>query len=73
MPVRRRPPQLSDPKKLRKKLKEHGLRIVTGNGKHDKIVNEHGKFIGPWPGSPGDHRSLKNLISDLRKKGYDLR
>lgn len=61
----------SSPRDLRHRIVKAGLRI-EGGGRHDRILNEDGKFIASMPLSPSDRHSIPNLWSTLRRKGYEV-
>jgi predicted RNA binding protein YcfA (HicA-like mRNA interferase family) len=55
-----------------KKLEKQGWRIEQG-GKHLKAYPADKSMpLVVIPGTPSDHRSLKNLIAQLRRSGADI-
>lgn len=59
-------------REVRKRVLEAGLVIKTGGRNHDRIETPEGRFVAPLPVSPSDHRWMKNLVSQLARKGYDI-
>jgi hypothetical protein len=55
-----------------KELERQGWRIIQG-GKHQKAFPpDRDKPMVTIPNTPSDHRSLRNLIAQLRRSGADL-
>ena len=61
----------SDIRKLKKKAKKQGWKIETSKRKgHIKWIPPGKKKIVVSPGTPSDHRSMKNLRADLKRSGF---
>ena len=58
-------------KALVRRLRAAGCSVIPG-GKHLTVRDPEGRRVGTLPVSPSDTRSLRNTISDLRKRGIEL-
>ncbi|MFH0246378.1 hypothetical protein ACGRHY_29055 [Streptomyces sp. HK10] len=56
-------------KQLIKKLESQGFTVEATRKGHYK-VSRKGAFVTYLPGTPSDHRSLKNCLSYLKRAGY---
>ncbi len=56
---------------LRRRIVEAGLKIRSG-GAHDRVETEDGKFIAALPITPSDHRTIPNIWTTIRRKGYNV-
>ena len=57
---------------LVKRIEEAGGRVVkTKRNSHLKVYLGP-RLVGVLPATPSDFRTIKNVISDLRKKGLNL-
>jgi hypothetical protein len=58
---------------IRKAILERGYTIQRGGsgtvGGHEKVYDPEGNFLMPLPGTPGDRRSTKNTVAQLRRLG----
>lgn len=59
-------------KDLRKRLIEAGCRIVKSKRNSHHKVYYQGILINSMPSTTGDHRSLRNTLSQLRRAGVPL-
>lgn len=60
-------------KKLAKRLNAMpGVEVRVTPGKQHAKVYLHGAPVWSLPATPGDHRAMRNLLSDLRKKGIPV-
>lgn len=53
-------------------LRTRGYTVETAKGGH-QVIKHNGKTIFSMASSPSDHRAVKNLVTDLKKMGIDLR
>jgi hypothetical protein len=59
-----------DMDQLRKRLLDQGFTCdLTKNG-HWKVRDGAGSFVTIMPGTPSDHRSMKNCEAALKRAGY---
>lgn len=56
---------------LRRRIVEAGLKIHPG-GSHDRVETEDGQFIAALPITPSDHRTIPNVWTAIRRKGYEV-
>lgn len=56
---------------LRRRIVESGL-VIRPGGSHDRVETEDGQFVAALPITPSDHRTIPNLWTTLRRKGYDV-
>jgi hypothetical protein len=56
-------------RQLVSRLEAAGYRVTRGASGHIKVYDPGGAMISSLPSSPSDHRSLKNGIAQLRRKG----
>lgn len=57
-------------KELLRELERQGFGYVMTKNGHIRIYNPAGKPVYTLPGSPGEGRALKNMISGLRRCGF---
>lgn len=60
----------SDQRKLEKALAAQGFEVTATKSGH-KTVRLDGVRITTLPGSPSDHRSMKNCLAALRRAGFN--
>lgn len=55
---------------LVKDLRRQGFTVELTNGNHWKVSHPERRGIAFMSFTPGDHRSIKNAMRELRKIGY---
>jgi predicted RNA binding protein YcfA (HicA-like mRNA interferase family) len=58
-----------DLRPLVKQLKKNGYTVAQTRGNHYGVYAPDGKLLQVIAGTTSDHRSMKNLKADLRRKG----
>jgi predicted RNA binding protein YcfA (HicA-like mRNA interferase family) len=61
-----------DIRKIVKQLEAQGWRIEQGSRHLKAFPPDKSQGMVVIPGTPSDHRSIRNLIAELRRKGADL-
>ena len=56
-------------KRIVKALETQGFYVERSGKGHLKVKNERGGTVYVMPSTPSDHRSLKNTVAELRRKG----
>lgn len=56
--------------RLVKALKKQGIKVKRTRKNHWMVHSKDGEFVTILPGTPSDHRSLKNCMSYLKRAGY---
>jgi len=60
-----------DLRKLIRALEQQGARVVRGGGNHYKVFRGP-QLVATMSSSPGDHRSYKNTLGQLRRGGFNV-
>ena len=58
-----------DVQRIVKAAKAQGFTVTT-TGKGHPMFHRDGKFVCTGPSTPSDHRSIPNLIAQLRRAGF---
>lgn len=58
-------------RKLVKALREQGWRVEETRKGHFQAFAPSGVGIVTIPGTPSDHRAMRNVMADLRRFGYE--
>ena len=64
--------RMGDVRDLIRRIEAAGGRVVRCKRSTHMKVYLGPKLIGTLGSTPGDHRAIKNTISDFRKRGLDL-
>ena len=56
---------------LVRKAKKQGWRLVQGK-QHPRLYPPDGGDYIVMPGSPSDHRAVKNIRAEMRRRGVDV-
>lgn len=56
---------------LRQRVVQAGL-VIRPGGRHDRVETPDGRLVVTLPLTPSDRRSIPNVWTQLRRKGYDV-
>ncbi|GAA3087283.1 hypothetical protein GCM10020000_87630 [Streptomyces olivoverticillatus] len=59
-----------DVRELKKALKKQGFVVRETKNGHYQVFGKDGAFVTVLPGTPSDHRSLKNSMAYLKRAGF---
>lgn len=55
-------------RELRRLAKRLGLRVDRTSGSHFRLLDALGGVVAVTAGTPSDHRGMKNLEADLKRR-----